>query len=82
MTTDYIKNLRRCLADKRPETLLILGSGLGGLADSLQNKTEITYSELGFPASTVKGHAGKLAVGEVAGKTIACMQGRCHLYFL
>lgn len=80
MTTDYVKNLRRCLADKRPETLLILGSGLGGLADSLQNKTETTYSELGFPASTVKGHAGKLAVGEVAGKTIACMQGRFHLY--
>lgn len=80
MIADYVKNLRRCLADKKPETLLILGSGLGGLADSLQNKTEIAYSELGFPASTVKGHAGKLVVGEVAGKTIACMQGRFHLY--
>lgn len=80
MMTEYVENLRRCLAEKKPETLLILGSGLGSLADSLQNKTEISYSELGFPVSTVAGHAGKLAVGDIAGKTVACMQGRFHLY--
>ena len=54
MIADYVKNLRRCLANKKPETLLILGSGLGGLTDSLQNKTEIAFRQArlkGMPAN-------------------------------
>ena len=65
----------------QPETALILGSGLGGLADSIENPIIIPYEEIrGFPHSTVQGHAGRLVIGLLGGKEVICLQGRVHLY--
>jgi xanthosine phosphorylase len=64
-----------------PRVGLILGSGLGGLADQIEDATVIPYSELpGFPELSVEGHAGRLVVGQVGGVPVACLQGRVHLY--
>lgn len=64
-----------------PSVVLVLGTGIGGLADAVEDPTIIDYSDLpGFPRSTVKGHAGRLVLGELAGVRVACMQGRAHLY--
>jgi purine-nucleoside phosphorylase len=60
---------------------IILGTGLGDLANSITNKTEIPYEIIPhFPVSTVAGHSGKLIVGKLGGKTILAMQGRFHFY--
>jgi purine-nucleoside phosphorylase len=65
----------------RPRIGLILGSGLGGFADSLTEITRVPYSEIpGFPRSTAIGHAGQLVIGKVGGIPVAAMQGRVHLY--
>jgi len=66
---------------KIPEIGIVLGSGLGPLADQLKDAVTIDYSEIpNFPVSTVEGHAGKLVIGELEGKTIICMKGRFHYY--
>lgn len=60
---------------------LILGSGLGGYAEKMENKRFVNYSELpGFPQSHVEGHKGRFVIGELFGKTLICMQGRFHYY--
>ncbi len=65
----------------RPQVALILGSGLGAYADTLENPVRISYSELpGFASSTVKGHAGQFVVGTRHGVAIIAMQGRVHAY--
>lgn len=65
----------------RPEIALVLGSGLGELADLFENTTEIPYSDIAhFPTSTVPGHDGKLVFGKKAGKTVMAMKGRFHYY--
>lgn len=65
----------------KPETAIILGSGLGALGDQIENPVIIPYAEIdGFPHSTVSGHKGRLVVGRLEGKDILCMQGRIHLY--
>jgi purine-nucleoside phosphorylase len=65
----------------RPRIALVLGSGLGGFADELENSVRIPYTEIpSFPQSTAIGHAGSLVIGTVAGLTVAAMQGRAHLY--
>lgn len=67
--------------DKIPETVIVLGSGLGGFADTLENKKTVGYSEIpGFLASTAPGHAGKMICGDVNGKSVLCMSGRFHFY--
>ncbi|WP_257346727.1 purine-nucleoside phosphorylase [Pseudalkalibacillus decolorationis] len=64
-----------------PEVGLILGSGLGILADLVENAIEIPYHKIpNFPVSTVEGHAGKLVAGQVKGKNVIMMKGRFHLY--
>ncbi len=64
-----------------PRVGLILGSGLGGIADALADATAIAYAELpGFPRTGVEGHAGRLLLGWLAGVPVACLQGRVHLY--
>jgi len=64
-----------------PRIGVVLGSGLGGLADALENGVEIPYSEIpGWPVATAVGHAGVLVLGEVEGVPIAVMRGRAHLY--
>jgi len=69
----------------RPKIGLVLGSGLGGFADSLTDATRVPYTDIpSFPQSTAIGHAGRLIVGNVIGKAgavaVAAMQGRVHLY--
>lgn len=69
------------VTDLEPRVGVVLGSGLGGLADALENRVEIPYAEIpGWPISTAVGHAGVLVLGEVDGVPIAVMRGRAHLY--
>jgi purine-nucleoside phosphorylase len=76
-TSDYLKNK----IGEIPSTAIILGTGLGELANEIDNKTEIPYSEIpNFPVSTVEGHSGKLIIGTLGGKRILAMQGRFHFY--
>lgn len=73
----YIKSC----TDLQPEVGLILGSGLGAYAESLEDTVYIPYSEIpGFPVSTVEGHAGRFAIGKKHGCTVIAMQGRFHYY--
>ena len=65
----------------KPEYMLILGTGLGQLADEMDIETEIPYDEIPhFPISTVESHAGKLLFGHLGGKEVVAMQGRFHFY--
>jgi len=65
----------------KPRIALVLGSGLGGFADSLSEATRIPYSEIpSFPRSTAIGHAGQFVIGKAGNVTVAAMQGRVHLY--
>jgi len=67
--------------DMRPNYMLILGTGLGQLADEMQIETEISYDQIPhFPVSTVESHAGKLLFGTLGGKDVVAMQGRFHYY--
>ncbi len=60
---------------------MVLGSGLGGLADELEDAVAISYKDIPhFPVSTVFGHKGRLVVGILEGKRVMCMQGRFHFY--
>jgi xanthosine phosphorylase len=64
-----------------PKVGLVLGSGLGAVANQITNPITISYAELpGFPMSTVVGHAGRLVLGYLNGAPIACLQGRAHNY--
>jgi len=64
-----------------PETAIILGTGLGSLANEITEKYEIKYSDIpNFPISTVEGHSGKLIFGKLGNKDIMAMQGRFHYY--
>ncbi len=67
--------------DKEIKTAVVLGSGLGGFADELENAVKIPYEEVPhFKKSTVEGHAGQLVLGEVKGVSVAVQQGRFHYY--
>jgi len=60
---------------------VILGTGLGDLANNITDKKEIPYAEIpNFPISTVAGHSGNLIIGKLGGKSILAMQGRFHFY--
>lgn len=64
-----------------PEIMIQLGTGLGGLAGSMENICTIPYAEIPhFPQSTVTSHAGNLIFGELGGKSVALLQGRFHYY--
>jgi purine-nucleoside phosphorylase len=64
-----------------PEVGLVLGSGLGGLADELTDAVAIPFGELpGWPAATAPGHAGRLLLGRLAGRPAVLLQGRFHMY--
>ncbi|WP_241154423.1 purine-nucleoside phosphorylase [Staphylospora marina] len=65
----------------RPKIGLILGSGLGVLAEELEGAVRIPYGDIPhFPVSTVEGHAGELVIGTLEGKPVVVMSGRFHLY--
>lgn len=73
----FIKNE----TDFQPEYLLILGTGLGQLADEIETQHVISYDQIPhFPVSTVESHAGKLIFGTLGGKEVVAMQGRFHYY--
>jgi purine-nucleoside phosphorylase len=66
---------------RTPSIGLILGSGLGELADHIEEAVHIDYKDVPhFPVSTVEGHAGKLVIGTLEGKQVVAMQGRFHFY--
>jgi purine-nucleoside phosphorylase len=71
--------LQRAL--RRPQIGLVLGSGLGGFADSLTDATRIPFADIPvFPRSTAIGHAGQMVIGKAGALPVAAMQGRVHLY--
>lgn len=75
--TEYIRKI----TDFTPETAIVLGSGLGGLAQKAENKIVIPYKDIpDMPVSTAPSHKGELVLGTLAGKKVAMMQGRIHLY--
>lgn len=76
-TAAFLKNqMHTC-----PETAIILGTGLGSLANEIADKYEISYQDIPhFPLSTVEGHSGKLIFGKLGNKDIMAMQGRFHFY--
>lgn len=76
-----VEFIRQKIGDKTPETVIVLGSGLGVLKEDIENKIVIEYKDIpDFPISTVEGHAGELIIGELSGKTIIAMNGRFHYY--
>ena len=67
--------------NRTPDVAIILGTGLGRLADAIEKPTVIEYPEIpDFPSSTVESHAGRLLCGTLAGKHVVAMQGRFHRY--
>ena len=88
MQTDLLARLDGCAAVIRsrapgfaPKLGIILGSGLGGFADTLERPVVIDYGELPeFPRSTVEGHAGRLVLGYRGQVPLVAMQGRAHFY--
>lgn len=78
---DEVAAAIRARTSYKPTVALILGSGLNGLADSVQKADVIPFGDLPhFPVSTVHGHAGRLVIGELEGQTVFVMQGRIHYY--
>ncbi len=76
-TADFLKSK----INMQPEVAIILGSGLGGLGNKIENATKIKYQDIpNFPVSTVEGHSGQLVFGKLAGKNVVAMQGRFHYY--
>lgn len=71
----------RARTDQVPEVGIVLGSGLGGLADELEDAVAIPFADLpGWPAATAPGHAGRLLLGRLGGRPVVMLQGRFHLY--
>lgn len=76
-SADYINKIINSI----PETAVILGSGLGGIVDIMEEKTIIPYADIpNFPQSKVAGHAGNFVIGKIGKQTVAAMQGRFHYY--
>ncbi|MFL5675381.1 MAG: purine-nucleoside phosphorylase [Chloroflexota bacterium] len=71
----------RARTDIVPEVGIVLGSGLGGLADDLEDGIAIPFEDLpGWPAATAPGHVGRLLLGTLAGRPVVMLQGRFHMY--
>ncbi|MBI3160447.1 MAG: purine-nucleoside phosphorylase [Chloroflexi bacterium] len=78
---DAVVRMIRTRTELKPEVGIILGSGLGALADDIESDARIPYDDLpGWPVSTVQGHMGQLVIGELEGKPVVVMQGRAHFY--
>lgn len=76
-TAEFIKSKM----STKPETAIILGTGLGSLVNEIKDKYELNYTEIpNFPISTVEGHSGKLIFGKLGEKDVMAMQGRFHYY--
>jgi len=71
----------RARVDSQPRVGIILGSGLGPLAESVENATLVPFQDLpSWPVSTVPGHQGRLVIGSLQGQQVLVMQGRAHFY--
>ncbi len=86
-TEDYKKKVEETVSflqgikTKPPAVVIVLGTGLGGLIDSIEVETLLPYEEIPhFPRSTVPGHLGNLIFGNLSGKNVAVLQGRFHFY--
>jgi purine-nucleoside phosphorylase len=78
---DELEARVRAVSDLRPRLGIVLGSGLGSLADDLGDAITVPFSELpGWPAPSAPGHGGRLLLGSLHGLNVACLQGRFHLY--
>ena len=78
---DATECLKARIGSLKPTVGIVLGSGLGRLADAIENPVTVPYSELpGFPVSTAIGHKGQFIIGSFGGKTVIAMQGRIHFY--
>jgi len=78
---EAVQMIRSRAPDAKPRIGIILGSGMGSVADDIKNPTVIPYGDLpGFHVSTVQGHAGSLVLGQLGDVEVACLQGRVHLY--
>jgi len=78
---DALEAAVRARSDLVPEVGIVLGSGLGGLADELEEAVAIPFAELpGWPAATAPGHVGRLLLGRLGGRVVVMLQGRFHLY--
>ncbi len=77
---EAIEYIRR-QTDRVPELAIILGTGMGSLADDMENRVEIEYTDIPhFPVSTVESHKGRLILGDFHGTSTVMMQGRFHFY--
>ncbi|MBQ4463189.1 MAG: purine-nucleoside phosphorylase [Eubacterium sp.] len=80
-SVDHVINQIRAKTDFIPQVALILGSGLGALADEIEPACIIDYNDLeGFPISTVEGHKGRFVFGNIGDVKVVIMQGRVHYY--
>jgi purine-nucleoside phosphorylase len=78
---DALEAVVRARSDLVPEVGIVLGSGLGGLADHLEDAVAVPFAELsGWPSATAPGHVGRLLLGRLGGRPVAMLQGRFHLY--
>ena len=78
---DALEAVVRARTDIVPELGIVLGSGLGGLADDVEDPVAIPFAELpGWPAATAPGHVGRLVLGTLAGHAVVMLQGRFHMY--
>ena len=78
---DALESAVRARTDLRPTVGIVLGSGLGGLADELEDPVAIPFADLpGWPPATAPGHAGRLLLGRIAGTVVVLLQGRFHVY--
>lgn len=80
MYEKQIEEIRK-FTDEIPETAIVLGSGLGALADTIEITVTVPYREISdMPVSTAPSHKGQFVFGKIGGKNIVLMQGRLHLY--
>ncbi len=78
---DTANALRARIGDSAPEVGIVLGSGLGGLADQIEDAVRVPFSEIpGFPTATVIGHAGAVVSGKLGGRNVVALAGRFHMY--
>ena len=81
---DQVQEARQAIGKRwpaQPKVGIILGTGLGGLAEDIQAEATLAYEDIPhFPQSTVKSHAGRFVCGRLAGKTVVAMEGRFHYY--
>ncbi|CAN5634349.1 hypothetical protein BH23CHL7_BH23CHL7_00050 [soil metagenome] len=84
LTADRLDELTAAVrrqTDFAPQLGIVLGSGLGDLADEVTDVTSIPFADLpGWPEATAPGHAGRLLIGRIEDVPVICQQGRLHLY--